>query len=708
MTEPGVVPRRTVPARSLRHGSRVIDLHERLTVVTGLDARAVDELVAAIAAGQVELVGVASGDETAQSGAPSLVFRLPPPVGALADPANGGGLDAEVAQAEAALADAKAAVAKAEAEYTSAQDALLVIRRDADREAPAALAAAEQHLDEAQARASEARRALDAARQTGTGSENAAVGTGTAAGGAEPAPAELKNLQARRERMQASRDEIAERLLRLPPALDVGKVEQALAGLRRLRQVKPRPMARAVEIADRVQEIDTELAQMGLESPPEWLVKPALDALRSARAELEALETGKPTVSVDPAQVQTVEAAHARLLEAEAKVMEKGSRANRRRLDEASAAEREALHTLGLSSYDQFLKYLAPTLDASAREERLTDARARVDDAATVWAELHGGSVPDAWTSLHLERAALAGEAAEILGEDIDDADLDERLRNHLEAVVDTSWAEDALAAALAETKVPLSPGGLEAAAEQLLAEAPAAREEREQAEADLREIDAELASIQEQLAELSPAAALAPAEGSENSAAAQGAEGDTSGGDGPAPSGLAELEEAATKAGAAVADAEAAVATARKRVAAAEGARSTEAEAATRAEAAKSAVAAANEHLANAERGLQAAHRAAEDAKDASASAVRSAEAAAQGAALEMRLTLVGRAVVHREAGVPLVVAGSIRALGDTAAAADLLSELSESVQLVALDADGSLAGEVGRLGDAASVASA
>lgn len=671
MTDSDVVRRRAVTATQIRHGSTVIDLHDRLTVVTGLDPAAAEELLSALARDDSTLV-FGEGRSTIDHRPPaSLVLSA----GGPSEITSGASTDLQVAvqTAESAFADARAGLEAAEVAYTDAQDELLALRRDADREALSALEEARRRVETAEQGAAAARRAVDAAREESTARESD-LGA-------------VRELERRRERMQQAREEVAARLLALPPTIDVGPVATALDGLRRLRTVKPRPMARAVEIADRLQEIDAALAAMTVEAPPEWLVTPALDALRTAKADLDALESGKPTVAVDPEEVRAVEACHDRVLEAESKVMEKGSRSNRRRLDEAAAAEREALHALGLSSYDQFLKYLAPTLDAGAREERLTEARAAVGDAETVWAELHGGSVPEGWTELHLERVTLIEEAHALLGGDVDAEALDETLRSHLESVVDTTWAEDALAQALEAINAPLGAGGIEAAAERVIAEAPAAQQEREQAEAELREIDAELEGIEQELAELMPSSVL----------------GSDSPPDDPSegPLSLPALEEAAAAAEAALADAQQAVTVAEQRAEKAAELAQREDDAAARAESAKTDVARAREALADAEQALGAARTAAADAGAAVEAAATAAAALAAGAQVEARLSLLGRAAAHRATGQPLVVGGRLSTLGDPDEVVSALRDLSRGVQIVVIDANGTLAGAAEGLGD-------
>lgn len=686
MTTDAVLPTRTMKARELRHESLKVSLDDHLTIVAGLAADGVRRLVDAIRSGSVVMVddGGSLRPATAQdlpADAPPLVVALgvtsAPATAAPDTSAPAGGQDApkaeaDVAVAEAALADAQAVLDTAEASYTRAQDELLALRRDADRGAHAALEEAERSLDEAREAAASARRVLVAAREE--------------AQAAEADLGEVRELRARRDHLRDQRDEMAARLSRMPN-LDAARLSQALEGLRRLRQVKPRPMARAVEMADRILGIEEELTAMAVDSPPTWLSKPALDALRGARADLAALESGIPAVAVDPGKVATVQAAHAALLDAEARAMEKGNRSNRRRLEEATNAEREALHALGLSSYGQFLKYLAPTLDIGAREERVAEARAALSDTEAVWAELHGGTVPEQWTQLQVERAELVEEAHELLGGDVATELLDETLRTHLEAFVDTSWAEDALSQALAATGMPLPPGGLEAAAEKILADAPELAEEREQISAAVSQLDAELEVVDANLAELAPPV---PDE--------------AGAGDNSTPS-LREVEEAVQAAESRLRDAEAAVAETQERVQKADSVASTEAKAAAAAESTKADVQTARDALAQAHDALTAAAGAAADAvkaiADAATAAADRSAAAAVARRYETRLRLLARSVAHHATGTPMIVTGDPAALGEPADVVAMLAAVAGDLQVIAVFADATVAEAASALGD-------
>ncbi len=419
--------------------------------------------------------------------------------------------EAAIAAAESAVADSRAALQSAETAWSAAERALAEAQREAGSidvgAARAALEAAEARLEVAEAGAAAARRSLVETRE-------AADREAAEARAADSARRDrIAELEARRRDLIERRDELEGALRDLGDAPDPRVVSDALAALRRLRDVKPKPSPRAARLADRWASVTATLAELPAPpAPPEWLETPALAALVDARRALADAEAGGPSASVDPARVADLERAHAELIEAEQRAMKKGSRLNRRRLEQAEEAERQALQALGLGSYGEFLQNMAPLLDddGSADEGRVAEARAALADAEAVWEELHGGTVDPAWTAAREEQARIRADAAGIVDDDCPDTEVEARLRSHLEAVVDTGWAEDALRDALAAVGV--DPGedpgeDLEAAAEAWLADAPARHEQvaifRDQREAvlgALAEAEAEIERLGSQV----------------------------------------------------------------------------------------------------------------------------------------------------------------------------------------------------------------
>ena len=468
-------------------------------------------------------------------------------------------LEAAVASADSAVHRLRAELADAERAATSASDELTSAGRHRDRDAPS-VAAAEAALEAARAAAASARQQLEvAALAQAQGADD----RGDAATSAE-AKERVQQLQQELSTLESERSALVGRMVEAGDPGDPAPVEQALAGLRRLRSVKPRPSPKAVELADRWAAALEHLAALPQPpQPPEWLVTPALAALHEARAALADATSGIRPESVDPEKVEALDRAHREVLEAEQRAMKKGSRLNRRRLDAAHEAEQTALAALGVKSYGEYLQRIAPVLEGGgSSEERAASARAALADAEAVWEELHGGQASPEWTAAKEQQAEIRTEALALLGRDVEDHELEDELRNQLETVVDTEWAEQALMAALRQAGATVAPGDdVEGAAEAWLASAPALLEARGSLESELSELDVRLAAVEEQLAQHQADAFF----GDEPS------QGDAGADDGALGGGDDELRAALSEAEAAEADAERALAAAREREAAAE-----------------------------------------------------------------------------------------------------------------------------------------
>jgi hypothetical protein len=498
--------------------------------------------------------------------------------------------EADVAQAESAFREAKAALDDAEVAYRAAQDALLDARRAVDRDSADALTAAEARLEVAQAGAAAAGRALEQAREA---AERARADDLSRRSEAERQAAARRD---EKTEVEGKKAEIAGRLAQLGDAPDPKPVEEALAGLRRLQQVKPKPSARANELADRWVRAREQLAALPAPpSPPEWLLTPALAALTEAREALAEAEASSAPSTIEPAKIEAVEAAHREVLEAEQRVMRKGNRQNKRRLDNAQEAERVALQAVGVASYGEFLQRVVPG-ERSGGDERLQQARAALADAEAVWEELHGGQASAEYTAAREQQQAVRAEAISMLGSEVPDDELEGALRARLETVVDTAWAEQALADALAAAGAPVE-GDLEAAAEAWLASIPGRQEQR-------AAVESELAAIEARASELAEQSEDAPGEAAGGAAAAPRAQGDP----------FAELQLALDDAEAAEKEAEAAVAAARRRVAEAEQGEARAAGLESAADTARAALDEARARAADAERALEEARRAASE----------------------------------------------------------------------------------------------
>ncbi len=417
--------------------------------------------------------------------------------------------EADVATADADLRRIRAERAEAERAATAAADALTTAGRSIDKDADRAVTEAEARLEAARAAAAGARRQLEAAE--------AAAPSEAAAAAAEVSEvhALTDRLQEERSRLEAERATLVGRMVEAGDPGDLKPVEEALAALRRLRSVKPKPSPRAVDLADRWLEAHQRLSSLPQPpQPPEWLVTPALAALQEARGALAEAESGRNPATIDPAKIEALDRAHHEVLEAEQRSMKKGSRLNRRRLDGAHEAEQAALAALGVQTYGEYLQRIAPALEGgpSAGEDRVTAARAALADAEAVWEELHGGEASSEWTAAKEQQAALRKEALALLDRDIEDARIEDELRSHLEVVVDTDWAEQALVTAMRTAGAAPAPGvDVEQAADQWLADAPGLAEARAAIETELSELDGRLSAVEEQLAEHRADAFFAP-----------------------------------------------------------------------------------------------------------------------------------------------------------------------------------------------------
>ncbi len=484
-----------------------IDLHVGVTVVTGLDAEARQQLAreldqAAVGSATATRIETDAGPMSAIPGAPGmsvLAENLPGAVVHAPQAADAdSGLEAQVGEARGRLQQAEASLTAAERALSEASAARTAAGRGLDRAAAAAVTAAEAALTAARTREATARTALEAAETELNALAAEGVNKATRAGRGEMLRAEQTNLERQRSALVAQ-------LVAAGDPGDSKPVEEALAGLRRLRSVKPKPSADASALADRWVSVRQDLAKLPQPpQPPEWLVTPALASLQEAQAALAALESGSPSPETDPTKVAALDVAHREVLEAEQKAMKKGSRANRRRLDLAHDAEQTALAALGVNSYGEFLQRVAPLLDSpTGGRDRLDAARAAVADAEAVWEELHGGQASPQWTKLKAEQAKVRTEAHALLGDEVEDAALERALRDHLESVVDSDWAEQALVTALGSAGVIVGPGvDPEKAADEWLASVPEARQSREAVEAELSQLDGRLTAVEEELAE--------------------------------------------------------------------------------------------------------------------------------------------------------------------------------------------------------------
>jgi hypothetical protein len=727
-----------------------ITVHPKVTVLAGLDAaarrtwaidlgRALQGGTAASLDVEVDVDGSRRPltEETARAlglgdaGCEVTVFPLDLPGAAPAavhepapeppsEPADEPVHDGAVAAAESALEAARARLAQAEQEEAAALADRDAAAAQVEPDAAAELSRLEAALDSARSETARARREVE---DTETRMERVREMASAERNEKREAVQKLKD---ERDRLEAERTELVARMVEVGDPGDPKAVETALAGLRRLQSVRPKPSARAIELADAWVEAYERLAALPAPpQPPEWLVAPALAALQEAKAAVAEAERGGPSVDVDPALVAALDRAHGEVLEAEQRVMRKGSRANRKRLDSAHAAEHSALGALGVGTYGEYLQRIAPMLGdgGSSREERLASARAALADAEAVWEELHDGQASPEWTAAKQHQAGVRQQAQELLGKDVDDADLEAALRNHVETVVDTGWAEQALVDALeaAGVALPMPPedataADLDGVADSWLRDAPAKREQRAALDAELVVLDDRYAVVEEQLAAKQADAFFGDDEGGDDDVP------DTFDG---SPT-LSERREALAAAEEKEREAEVALEAARGRAGASAAAEERRSELEQVLDERRRATASARDEVEAAESALAEARRAADDAvaaADAAKAADRAARAATpapspNGAAdlsqvvgMEAEAYLLARVAALRGAAagpLPLVLDGAVLSgLSERASRRvyRLLARLADSMQLVVLADDEETTRWAEGLGESAAV---
>ncbi|HUP85244.1 MAG TPA: hypothetical protein VM143_06215 [Acidimicrobiales bacterium] len=499
-----------------------VALHPKVTVLGGLDEAGrkawANDLAKALQGGDVSTIDVAVDldgrrqvltPEVARrlglsSGAAVTVFPddLPGAKAATTAPPDPPSEAPATADADADLRRLREQAVEAERAILAAAEEIDRVRAEIDTDVVTAMPGLEATLETARAAAATARREL-----ADLESSIARVEEEESAGRDELRSA-IERLQRERSSLEAERTELVGRMVEVGDPGDPKAVEEALNGLRRLQSVKPKPSTRAIELADAWRDACSRLAALPAPpQPPEWLVAPALDALQEAREAVSAAEAGSVSTSdVDPEKVAALDRAHREVLEAEQRAMKKGSRANRKRLDAAHEAESAALSALGVSTYGAYLQRIAPNVGTGrgSGEDRRASAQAALADAEAVWEELHGGQASPEWTEAKQQQAAVRQEAVGLLGADIDDADLEAALRDHLENVVDTAWAERALLEALrgARAEGIGEETDLDGAAERWLADSPRQRETRAILDTELTELDARLGAVEKQLTE--------------------------------------------------------------------------------------------------------------------------------------------------------------------------------------------------------------
>ena len=310
----------------------------------------------------------------------------------------------------------------------------------------------------------------------------------------------LSAIEADREAAIEKGESLREQIDAIGPFFETEPVQEALDEFRRMAAEPRVPEARGRALIQSWLDIQHTLSELvAPPQPPEWLVAPAMTALQEAKAALAAAR--QVAAPADATKVSALEAAHREVLDAEQRVMRKGSRTNRRRLEHAQEAEKVALDDLGVTAYGDYLQRIAPGRDRGGRSEgeRLRQAEAALTDAEAVWEELHGYQASPEWTAARSREAEIRVEIHEILGETAPDEDLVATLEMRLAVIIETELARDSLETSLRLARVRMvETDDVVRLAEEFLAAEPERQTRLDDSRDALAAIEAELASVEE------------------------------------------------------------------------------------------------------------------------------------------------------------------------------------------------------------------
>lgn len=324
-----------------------------------------------------------------------------------------------VEAARGALEAAKSAEDSARAELARLQEnAVETPSDDAVRAAEERVAAASAALDAASAQLAES--ALEAEQETAAA--RAAFEEQFA-----DRRRRMAELEERRAGLVERRAEL-EAVLAEPEAADLSALEAALAAYDEQASESTEPDPERQSLADRWADAQRRLADAPGADPPAWLLVPAEEALQRARQTLQHAEQTAGSASIDPDAAARVEEAHRRVLDAEQRMMDKPGMLSKRKVEAALDAERDALASIGVKSYNDYLQIMA-TRDSDDADKRIAAARAAVADAEAVWEELHRPLPTPERTAVEAELKSLRAEAKALLRRSVPDDELEAALR---------------------------------------------------------------------------------------------------------------------------------------------------------------------------------------------------------------------------------------------------------------------------------------
>lgn len=463
-----------------------LELHPRLTVVTGLGPRRRAQLAAIVNASVTqEVPGVAliaetdegprpvSAAELIEAGVPEgfeirVRARDLPGAVVTASVRHGDGVELDQPESEGVLA--------ARRRLDDARQSEKVARETLDRVVEAS-PPAPPDAEAAARRAEDARRAV-------------AIATEAVAQSGGPAAIALR--EAAVDALQRERDELDALLAGPWEPPDTHPVAEAAAALRVALEAEGQPSAAAEALAARWAELDRRWAALDAGDGSRE-AEMARAQVELARVELARAEQYAKPLYVSPADRAELDAAHELVLRLEARARGKvASRMVARRLDAAQAVERGILQRVGVTSYDAFLLRTSSILGDLDAADRVAQARRRLAEAESAW-ERAQGHEPEPVRELRRERARLLTEAAELLGRTVPPAEVEVALRSYRVAP-DVHRLEAALAGALEAAGIVVR-GELLEEADAWLDRWHAERVARSGAEARRGALDAELAA---------------------------------------------------------------------------------------------------------------------------------------------------------------------------------------------------------------------
>jgi hypothetical protein len=217
--------------------------------------------------------------------------------------------------------------------------------------------------------------------------------SGDASGGWDPGSS--GEVSGRRVDLESAINELESRIDRIDRALeelssiDTRPVQVLLDALRNPGPVDYVPSERAQELADqfvRLQEAVGELERR-LEDEGRGTAG-ALQALDDARAELVAAERGMAKPDLSPEDVAELEAVHEEVLEAEQRASGTFGKGKRKKLDEAMAKQQVVLDRVGFPTWSAYVMGAGLLGIDPIAEQRLDQARSRVETAEIRWSQL--------------------------------------------------------------------------------------------------------------------------------------------------------------------------------------------------------------------------------------------------------------------------------------------------------------------------------